>query len=73
MRADGDEYQNHGTMYNKQHTSKIIIQVTIYLNHTNMILLYIKDNNKTLTTRWCPRRDGAGDRRWLGQRREGTK
>ena len=34
-------YQNHGTMYNKQHTGKIIIQVTIYLNHTNMIFFLI--------------------------------
>ena len=32
-----DGYQNHGTMYNNQRTAKKIIQVTIYLNHTNMI------------------------------------
>ena len=42
MRADGDGYQNHGTMYNKQRMGKIIIQVTIYLNHTNMIFFYKK-------------------------------
>ena len=37
--ADGDGYQNHGTMYNKQRTGKIIIRVTIYPNHTNINLV----------------------------------
>ena len=42
-------------MYNKQCTGKIIIQVTIYLNHTNMIF-YIKK----IRTRGSPQ-GGAGD------------
>ena len=42
-------------MYNKQRTGKIIIQVTIYLNHTNMIF-YIKK----IRTRVSPQ-GGAGD------------
>ena len=37
--ADGDGYQNCGTMYNKQRTGKIIIRVTIYPNHTNINLV----------------------------------
>ena len=37
------------------HTSKKIIQVTIYLNHTNMIFLY-----KKIRTRGSPQ-GGAGD------------
>ena len=43
-------------MYNKQRTGKIIIQVTIYLNHTNMILFYIRK----IRTRGSPQ-GGAGD------------
>ena len=56
-RADGDAYQNHGTMYNKQCTSKIIIQVTMYLNHTNMIFFIYK---KEIRTRGSPQ-GGSGD------------
>ena len=56
MRADGDGYQNHGTMYNKQRTGKIIIiRVTIYPNHTNINFLY-----KISWTRGSPQ-GGAGD------------
>ena len=56
MRADGDGYQYHGTVYNKQRMGKIIIQVTIYLNHTNMIFFYFKK----IRTRGSPQGD-AGD------------
>ena len=42
-------------MYNKQRTGKIIIQITIYLNHTNMIF-YIKK----IRTRGSPQ-GGASD------------
>jgi hypothetical protein len=42
-------------MYNKQRTGKIIIQVTIYLNHTNMIFIY-----KNIRTTGSPQ-GGAGD------------
>ena len=55
-RADGDGYQNHATMYNKQRTGKIIIQVTIYLNHTSMNFSYIKK----IRTRGSPQH-GADD------------
>ena len=54
--GDGDGYQNHGTMYNKQRTCKIIITwLTIYPNHTNINFLY-----KTSWTRGSPQ-GGAGD------------
>ena len=43
-------------MYNKQCTGKIIIPVTIYLNHTNMIFF----NIKKIRTRGSPQ-GGAGD------------